>query len=411
MAGCANRRIRLLLFVFVLVFAGVLVRAAWLQGVRARVARTARGEPAAGDDRDPGRPRHDLRPQGRPARDRRAGDDGLRQPARRFATRAPRRSLPQQHARRSSPDASSRSSATARAASSTSRARPIRSAATRSQRRHSPGSASTRRSGASTRRTASRRRCSATRASTTAASPGSSSSSTARSPGEPAKRDGRQGPVRRRRSTSISSTVRSGTGSDVVPDDRPHDPGERRERAARDGRAQWHAKAATAIVLDPRTGADPRDGDRARLRREPFPIAPQELQRNRAVTDTYEPGSTFKLVTVAGALSEGLVTPQTRVHAARTRSRSPTASSTTPSRAAPSDDGRADPLPLVERRRDHARPAARRRDGSRSGSRASGSAAATGIDFPGESPGHRPAARPGGRARRSATCRSGRESP
>ena len=36
-----------------------------------------------------------------------------------------------------------------------------------------------------------------------------------------------------------------------------------------------------------------------------------DLQRNRAVTDTYEPGSTFKLVTVTGVLSEGLVTPNT----------------------------------------------------------------------------------------------------
>ena len=36
------------------------------------------------------------------------------------------------------------------------------------------------------------------------------------------------------------------------------------------------------------------------------------LLRNRAVTDTYEPGSTFKLVTITGALSEGLVTPSTR---------------------------------------------------------------------------------------------------
>jgi cell division protein FtsI (penicillin-binding protein 3) len=36
------------------------------------------------------------------------------------------------------------------------------------------------------------------------------------------------------------------------------------------------------------------------------------VQRNRAVTDTYEPGSTLKVVTVAGALSEGLVTPSTK---------------------------------------------------------------------------------------------------
>jgi len=38
---------------------------------------------------------------------------------------------------------------------------------------------------------------------------------------------------------------------------------------------------------------------------------PAATLRNRAVTDTYEPGSTFKLVTVAGALSEGLVKPTT----------------------------------------------------------------------------------------------------
>ena len=36
------------------------------------------------------------------------------------------------------------------------------------------------------------------------------------------------------------------------------------------------------------------------------------LLRNRAVTDTYEPGSTFKLVTITGVLSDHLVTPNTR---------------------------------------------------------------------------------------------------
>src|SRR6185437_9912143 len=32
---------------------------------------------------------------------------------------------------------------------------------------------------------------------------------------------------------------------------------------------------------------------------------------NHAVSDTYEPGSVFKVVTIAGALTQGLVTPQT----------------------------------------------------------------------------------------------------
>jgi cell division protein FtsI/penicillin-binding protein 2 len=42
-----------------------------------------------------------------------------------------------------------------------------------------------------------------------------------------------------------------------------------------------------------------------------FTAVPAWLQRNTAVTDTYEPGSTFKLVTVSGALSEGLVSAET----------------------------------------------------------------------------------------------------
>jgi cell division protein FtsI/penicillin-binding protein 2 len=40
-----------------------------------------------------------------------------------------------------------------------------------------------------------------------------------------------------------------------------------------------------------------------------FPQAPDAMQRNRAVTDTYEPGSTFKVVTYAAALTENVVTP------------------------------------------------------------------------------------------------------
>jgi cell division protein FtsI/penicillin-binding protein 2 len=73
---------------------------------------------------------------------------------------------------------------------------------------------------------------------------------------------------------------------------------------------RWNAKGASAIVLDPRTGgvlamAVERGYDANR-----FPIVPRDRQRNRTVTDTYEPGSTFKVVTVSAVLSEGLVTPR-----------------------------------------------------------------------------------------------------
>jgi cell division protein FtsI/penicillin-binding protein 2 len=43
-----------------------------------------------------------------------------------------------------------------------------------------------------------------------------------------------------------------------------------------------------------------------------FPKVSDDRKRNRAVTDTYEPGSTFKIVTISGALETGLVGPNTK---------------------------------------------------------------------------------------------------
>ena len=76
--------------------------------------------------------------------------------------------------------------------------------------------------------------------------------------------------------------------------------------------ARWRAKSATAIVLDPRTGAVLAMAVAPGFDANRYPQTWREFQRNRAVTDTYEPGSTFKVVTVAGVLSDRLVTPMTR---------------------------------------------------------------------------------------------------
>jgi cell division protein FtsI (penicillin-binding protein 3) len=80
----------------------------------------------------------------------------------------------------------------------------------------------------------------------------------------------------------------------------------------RDTVRKWHAKSATAIVLDPATGAVRAMAVAPGFDANEYPKVWRVFQRNRAVTDTYEPGSTFKLVTVAGALSDRLVSPTTR---------------------------------------------------------------------------------------------------
>ncbi len=75
------------------------------------------------------------------------------------------------------------------------------------------------------------------------------------------------------------------------------------------------AVGGTIIVVQPKTGEI-----LAMANRPSFDITSLDLQdgaqpdlyRNRAVTDQYEPGSVFKLVTTAAALDTGTVTPDTR---------------------------------------------------------------------------------------------------
>jgi cell division protein FtsI (penicillin-binding protein 3) len=73
----------------------------------------------------------------------------------------------------------------------------------------------------------------------------------------------------------------------------------------------WGAKAGSAIVLDPRNGEILAMATVPGFDANRYGFVPRDVQRNRAVTDTYEPGSTFKVVTIAAALSTRVVAPST----------------------------------------------------------------------------------------------------
>jgi cell division protein FtsI (penicillin-binding protein 3) len=105
----------------------------------------------------------------------------------------------------------------------------------------------------------------------------------------------------------VSKTARDGSDVSLTID---HNIQAEAEQVLRQTVQRWHAKDGTAIVLDPHTGAVLAMAVAPTYDANSFPSVPRDAQRNRAITDTYEPGSTFKLVTVAGALSTGIVTPQ-----------------------------------------------------------------------------------------------------
>jgi cell division protein FtsI (penicillin-binding protein 3) len=84
------------------------------------------------------------------------------------------------------------------------------------------------------------------------------------------------------------------------------------EAVLQDTVRKWHARGGSAIVLDPRTGQILAMANAPGFDSNDFGSVSPDLRRNRAVTDVYEPGSTFKLVTISGALEDGVVTPLTR---------------------------------------------------------------------------------------------------
>lgn len=84
------------------------------------------------------------------------------------------------------------------------------------------------------------------------------------------------------------------------------------ENSLKKGIEKYGAKKGSVVVMDPQTGGilalaaypayDPLE----------YFDFPKEIFKNPVVTDQYEPGSTFKVLVMAGALNEEVVTPDTK---------------------------------------------------------------------------------------------------
>lgn len=84
------------------------------------------------------------------------------------------------------------------------------------------------------------------------------------------------------------------------------------EQKLRQAVEKYGAKQGTVIVADPGTGNILALASYPTYNPSIFSEYSEDLYRNPAVADTYEPGSTFKLVTMAAAMDLSLVTPGTK---------------------------------------------------------------------------------------------------
>jgi len=77
------------------------------------------------------------------------------------------------------------------------------------------------------------------------------------------------------------------------------------------------ARSGSVVLLDPRTGAVLAMASWPTFDPNRFAEFDADARRNRAVADAYEPGSTFKMVTAAAALEQGLIDPDERIDCER----------------------------------------------------------------------------------------------
>jgi len=73
--------------------------------------------------------------------------------------------------------------------------------------------------------------------------------------------------------------------------------------------SKWNAKGAVAVVMNPKNGEVLAMVNVPTADANAFETLPEDKRRNRAASDSYEPGSVFKSVTAAAALEERAVAP------------------------------------------------------------------------------------------------------
>jgi len=81
------------------------------------------------------------------------------------------------------------------------------------------------------------------------------------------------------------------------------------EMALRDGVIKSRADRGTVIAIHSKTGAILAMASYPGFDPNQYQLYRREYQLNRAATSGYEPGSTFKMITVAAALNEGIISP------------------------------------------------------------------------------------------------------
>ena len=86
------------------------------------------------------------------------------------------------------------------------------------------------------------------------------------------------------------------------------------EKALKKSVQENNAKSGVAIVMDPATGAIKAIVNYPAYNPNSFNLFPKQTWRNRALTDTFEAGSTMKIFLVAAALESGMCNPETVVN-------------------------------------------------------------------------------------------------